>query len=60
MHLKAWSDGTQLREGSSNWSPSGEKRQDNSVIIFVDKQASAAFERKFEEMWKRPDNLRVQ
>lgn len=60
MHLKAWSDGTRLREGSSNWSPSGEKRQDNSVIIFVDKQASAAFERKFEEMWKRPDNLRVQ
>ena len=60
MHLKEWSDGTRLREGSSNWSPSGEKHQDNSVAIFVDKPASAAFEQKFQEMWDRPNNLRVQ
>jgi len=26
MHLKEWSDGSRLREGSANWSPSGEKR----------------------------------
>ena len=60
MHLKEWSDGTRLREGSSNWSASGEKHQDNSVAIFVDKPASAAFEQKFQEMWDRPNNLRVQ
>jgi phosphatidylserine/phosphatidylglycerophosphate/cardiolipin synthase-like enzyme len=59
MHLKEWSDGTRLREGSSNWSPSGEKRQDNSVV-FLDKQAAQSFEQKFQEMWERPDNLVVQ
>jgi phosphatidylserine/phosphatidylglycerophosphate/cardiolipin synthase-like enzyme len=60
MHLKEWSDGSRLREGSANWSPSGEKRQDNSAAVFNNKQASQAFERKFQDMWDRPDNLQVQ
>jgi len=60
MHLKEWSDGSRLREGSANWSPSGEKRQDNSAAVFNNKQASQAFERKFQDMWNRPDNLHVQ
>lgn len=60
MHLKEWSDGSRLREGSANWSPSGEKRQDNSAAIITNKQASENFERKFQDMWDRPDNLQVQ
>jgi phosphatidylserine/phosphatidylglycerophosphate/cardiolipin synthase-like enzyme len=60
MHLKEWSDGERVRERSSNWSVSGEKYQDNSAAIFVDKPAADAFEEKFEEMWDRPNNLRVQ
>ncbi len=60
MHLKEWSDGSRLREGSANWSPSGEKRQDNSAAVFTNKQAAQAFERKFQDMWNRPNNLQVQ
>jgi phosphatidylserine/phosphatidylglycerophosphate/cardiolipin synthase-like enzyme len=60
MHLKEWSDGSRLREGSANWSPSGEKRQDNSAVIITNKQASQNFERKFQDMWDRPDNIQVQ
>jgi hypothetical protein len=60
MHLKEWSDGIRLREGSANWSPSGEKRQDNSAAVFTNKQASQVFERKFQDMWDRPDNIQVQ
>jgi phosphatidylserine/phosphatidylglycerophosphate/cardiolipin synthase-like enzyme len=60
MHLKEWSDGNQLREGSANWSVAGERRQDNSVAFYEDKQGAAIFERKFQMMWDRPDNMRVQ
>jgi len=60
MHLKEWSDGVHLREGSANWSNSGERRQDNSVAFYDDRRAADAFERKFEEMWDRPGNTRVQ
>jgi len=60
MHLKEWSDGSRLREGSANWSPSGEKRQDNSAAVFTNKQAAQAFERKFQDMWDRPNNILVQ
>jgi phosphatidylserine/phosphatidylglycerophosphate/cardiolipin synthase-like enzyme len=60
MHLKEWTDGIRLREGSANWSPSGEKRQDNSAAVITNKQASQTFEQKFQDMWDRPDNIRVQ
>ena len=42
MHLKSWSDGTVLREGSSNWSPSGEKRQQNSLLFIRDSTLSTS------------------
>jgi phosphatidylserine/phosphatidylglycerophosphate/cardiolipin synthase-like enzyme len=60
MHLKEWSDGNQLREGSANWSVGGERKQDNSVAFYEDKQGASNFERKFQMMWDRPDNMRVQ
>ena len=60
MHLKEWSDGIRLREGSANWSPSGEKRQDNSAAVFTNKLAAQAFESKFQDMWDRPNNIQVQ
>ena len=60
MHLKEWSDGSRFREGSANWSPSGDKRQDNSAAVFTNKQAAQAFERKFQDMWDRPNNILVQ
>lgn len=60
MHLKAWSNGELLREGSTNWSIGGEKYQDNSLFVLRDQTSIAAFERKFEEMWGRPGNQVVQ
>lgn len=60
MHLKAWSDGELLREGSANWSVGGEKYQDNSLFVLRDQASVTAFERKFEEMWTRPGNQIVQ
>jgi phosphatidylserine/phosphatidylglycerophosphate/cardiolipin synthase-like enzyme len=60
MHLKEFSDGTFVREGSANWSPSGEKHQDNSVVVFTDRGSINAFEQKFDEMWDRPSNYKVQ
>jgi len=60
MHLKTWSDGELLREGSANWSVGGEKYQDNSLFVLRDQASVTAFERKFEEMWSRPGNQIVQ
>jgi phosphatidylserine/phosphatidylglycerophosphate/cardiolipin synthase-like enzyme len=60
MHLKAWSDGEVLREGSANWSIGGEKYQDNSLFVLRDQESITAFERKFDEMWSRPGNQIVQ
>jgi phosphatidylserine/phosphatidylglycerophosphate/cardiolipin synthase-like enzyme len=61
MHLKAYViDGTVLRDGSANWSPSGEKRQDNNAHFTADPAQVSAFRRDFEEMWSRSDNLVVQ
>ena len=59
MHLKSWTNGIILRDGSSNISASA-KHQDNTVIISGDKEEIAEFTAKFEEMWHRPDNLIVQ
>lgn len=60
-NLKGYSlDGKWLRDGSANWSPGSEKRQDNSVWFSSDPQQIAAYERKFDEMWSRTSNLVVQ
>jgi phosphatidylserine/phosphatidylglycerophosphate/cardiolipin synthase-like enzyme len=42
MHLKCYEiDGHLLRTGSANFSASGEKRQDNDLIVIKDPQAAA-------------------
>ncbi len=60
MHLKAFADEATLREGSANWSPGGEKQQDNSIVVFRDRTSAPAFHRMFDEMWDRSDNIQVQ
>lgn len=61
MHLKAYVvDGVLLRDGSANWSPSGEKRQDNNAHFTADPSQVEAFRREFEQMWTRADNVVVQ
>ena len=61
MHLKAFVvDGKLLRDGSANWSPSGEKRQDNNAHFTADPAQVEAFQKNFEAMWARPENLVVQ
>jgi phosphatidylserine/phosphatidylglycerophosphate/cardiolipin synthase-like enzyme len=60
MHLKSYLvDGSTLRDGSANFSPEGEEKQDNSLILSDDPHAIAAFAAKFDSMWNRPDNLSV-
>jgi len=60
MHLKVWSDGEVLREGSANWSPAALKRQDNNLRFSRDPNEVKAFEGDFETMWNRPSNTVVQ
>lgn len=60
MHLKAYCDGTTLREGSANWSPSGEKRQDNTLTLTTDRSAVNQFEQEFNHIWNRPRNIVIQ
>ncbi|HEY3929601.1 MAG TPA: phospholipase D-like domain-containing protein [Candidatus Koribacter sp.] len=61
MHLKAYLiDDSLLRDGSANWSPSGEKRQDNNAHFSTDPAQVAAFRKDFNEMWDRTDNLKIQ
>ena len=61
MHLKAYCiDHRVLRDGSANWSPGGEKSQDNNARFTTDGQEIAAFERAFEAMWNRTNNLILQ
>jgi len=59
MHLKAWSTEGLLRDGSSNLSAAA-KHQDNSIILSSDAEEIQAFEKKFSEMWNRPDNIIIQ
>ena len=60
MHLKAYViDGSLLRDGSANWSPSGLRRQDNNAHFTSDRAQVAAFQQLFEQMWKRSDNERI-
>ncbi len=60
MHLKCWSDGRRLRDGSANWSPAGLKRQDNEIRFTGDPKQVQEFNRDFERMWNRPGNIVVQ
>jgi hypothetical protein len=60
MHLKAWSDGCILREGSANWSPSGEKMQQNTLTLLNDYRSVTDFEKVFEAMWSDRNNIVVQ
>ena len=56
MHLKAYSiDGTLLRTGSANFSPSGLKQQDNDLIILRDLVAAAKFEERFDKIYSAGD-----
>ncbi len=57
MHLKAYAvDGRWLRTGSTNFSWSGETRQDNDLIVVDSPEAAADFGRQFEKLWARSDN----
>jgi phosphatidylserine/phosphatidylglycerophosphate/cardiolipin synthase-like enzyme len=61
MHLKAYLvDGTVLRDGSANWSPSGLKRQDNNARFTTAPAQIKAFQQVFERMWSRADNREIQ
>lgn len=60
MHLKAWSDGCLLREGSANWSPSGEKQQDNTLTLTTDIKSIHNYEAGFRAIWDRADNEVIQ
>ena len=52
MHLKAYSvDGEVLRTGSANFSTSGERAQDNDLIVIRNARAAAKFDAHFERMW---------
>ncbi len=61
MHEKAFSiDGRLLREGSANWSRGGLLVQDNNVHYSSDAEDIERFERAFEAMWTRRENLVIQ
>jgi phosphatidylserine/phosphatidylglycerophosphate/cardiolipin synthase-like enzyme len=60
MHLKAWSDGTLLREGSANWSPAALKCQDNNVRFTTNGEEVRSFLNTFDAMWNRLTNLVIQ
>ena len=52
MHLKAYAvDGRVLRTGAANFSASGEKRQDNDLIIIESPAAAETFKRNFETIF---------
>lgn len=61
QHLKSYCvDNKLVRDGSANWSPTGEKRQDNSLIILKSSAAAANFQHNFEQLWNRSDNRVIQ
>ena len=58
MHLKGYTVGaTLLRTGSANASFDGLKNQDNDVVVIREAVAISAYQRKFEALWTRPDNV---
>lgn len=57
MHLKAYCvDGKFVRTGSANFSPTGEKRQDNDLIVLRDPTSIQRFQANFNTLWSRTDN----
>jgi phosphatidylserine/phosphatidylglycerophosphate/cardiolipin synthase-like enzyme len=61
MHLKAVCiDGKMLRDGSANWSASGEKSHDNNARFTSNPREIQRFQQVFEDMWRRSGNLIVQ
>jgi phosphatidylserine/phosphatidylglycerophosphate/cardiolipin synthase-like enzyme len=57
MHLKAFAvDGRWLRTGSANFSWSGERRQDNDILVIDSADAARTFSRHFDSLWARRDN----
>lgn len=61
MHLKvACIDGKVLRDGSANWSPSGEKAHVDSARFTTNPEEIKRFQQVFEAMWRRSRNLTVQ
>ena len=59
MHLKAWSTEGLLRDGSSNVSAAA-KHQDNSITLSSNSEEIKAFEKKFNDMWNRSNNVVIQ
>lgn len=60
MHLKAFQvDGRVLRTGSTNFSYSGARRQDNDIVVIESRRAAGNFMAAFEALWSRPDNERT-
>lgn len=60
MHLKAYQvDGRLLRTGSTNFSYSGARRQDNDIVVLESSRAAGTFLAAFETLWARPDNERM-
>lgn len=58
MHLKSYAiDGTVLRSGSANFSPSGLKRQDNDLIVIRDPAAVRAFLAQFANIWQSAEPI---
>jgi len=58
MHLKAYAvDGKLLRTGSDNFSKPGLSEQDNDLVLISDPATVSAFERDFEEIWSRAQNI---
>lgn len=58
MHLKAYAvDGKILRTGSGNFSRPGLAEQDNDLVLISDPAVVDAFERTFEEIWSRAENI---
>jgi phosphatidylserine/phosphatidylglycerophosphate/cardiolipin synthase-like enzyme len=57
MHLKSYLiDSELLRTGSANFSPTGEKRQDNDLTFIRDSVSIRGFKDNFERLWSRTDN----
>jgi phosphatidylserine/phosphatidylglycerophosphate/cardiolipin synthase-like enzyme len=58
MHLKAYAvDGKLLRTGSGNFSQPGLAQQDNDLVLISDPATVDAFERTFEDIWSRAQNI---
>jgi phosphatidylserine/phosphatidylglycerophosphate/cardiolipin synthase-like enzyme len=54
MHLKGYCvDGATLRTGSANFSHSGERFQDNDLVVLRGPTVCAGFDAKFERAWAR-------